>query len=143
MNLTPRELRIFVSLASSLSFVQTADSFFVTQPTMSKMVKSIEDKLGVKLFERTTRNVTLTREGHNLLQVASRIVEDYEAGLSQLAEVARRGSQKLAIAALPSLAATLLLSVVAVGCGDCAFSARVFIRLLPVSANFAAYFSRC
>jgi LysR family carnitine catabolism transcriptional activator len=113
MNVTPRELRIFVSLASSLSFVQTADKFFVTQPTMSKMVKSIEDKLGVKLFERTTRNVTLTREGQNLLQVAARIIEDYEAGLSQLAEVARRGSQRLAIAALPSLAATLLPPLVA------------------------------
>ncbi|MVW77681.1 LysR family transcriptional regulator [Bordetella sp. 02P26C-1] len=113
MNLTPRELRIFVSLASSLSFVQTADKFFVTQPTMSKMVKSIEDKLGVKLFERTTRTVTLTREGQTLLELAGRIIEDYEAGLAELAAVARRGSQKLAIAALPSLAATLLPPLIA------------------------------
>jgi len=112
MNLTPRELRIFLSLANSLNFGQTAERFFVTQPTMSKMVRNIEDKLGVRLFERTTRNVVLTAEGRDLLKVASRIVEDYEAGLTELAEVARRRSQRLSIAALPSLAATLLPALV-------------------------------
>lgn len=108
MNLTPRELRIFLALANSLNFGQTAERFFVTQPTMSKMVRSIEDKLGIRLFERTTRNVVLTAEGQDLLKVAARIVEDYESGLTELAEVARRRSQRLSIAALPSLAATML-----------------------------------
>ena len=108
MNLTPRELRIFVSLASSLNFGQTAERFFVTQPTTSKMIRNLEDKLGVKLFERSTRSVSLTPEGRDLLEVASRVVDEFETGLTELAEVARRRSQRLSIAALPSLAATLL-----------------------------------
>lgn len=113
MNLTPKELGIFVSLASSLNFGQTAERFFVTQPTMSKMVRNIEDKLGVRLFERTTRSVALTAQGRELLDVASRIVDDYENGLTELAEVARKRAQRLSVAALPSLAATLLPGLVA------------------------------
>lgn len=113
MNLTPRELGIFVSLANSLNFGHTADRFFVTQPTMSKMVKTMEEKLGVRLFERTTRSVTLTPEGRDLLEVASRIIEDYETGLTELAEVARNRSERLSIAALPSLAATILPGLIA------------------------------
>jgi len=108
MNLTPRELSIFVSLASSLNFGRTAERFFVTQPTMSKIIRNMEDRLGVRLFERSTRHVTLTAEGRDLLEVASRIVDEYETGLTELAAVARKQSQHLAIAALPSLAATLL-----------------------------------
>lgn len=113
MNLNPRELRIFVSLASSLNFGQTAERFFVTQPTTSKMIRTLEDKLGVKLFERNTRSVSLTPEGRDLLDVATRIVDEFEMGLTELEEVARRRSQRLSIAALPSLAATLLPGLVA------------------------------
>lgn len=113
MNLSPKELSIFVSLASSLNFGQTAERFFVTQPTMSKMVRNIEDKLGVRLFERTTRSVTLTAQGRDLLEVAARIVDEYENGLTELAEAARQRGQRLSIAALPSLAATLLPGLVA------------------------------
>lgn len=108
MNLTPRELSIFVSLASSLNFGRTAERFYVTQPTMSKIIRNMEDRLDVKLFERNTRNVTLTPEGRDLLDVASRIVDEYETGLTELAAVARKQSQHLSIAALPSLAATML-----------------------------------
>ncbi|KAA0911283.1 LysR family transcriptional regulator [Pusillimonas sp. ANT_WB101] len=113
MNLTPRELRVFISLARSLNFGLTAEQFFVTQPTMSKMIRSLEDKLGVKLFERTTRSVSLTSDGRDLLEVASRVVDDFEVGVTELEEVARRGSQRLSIAALPSLAAALLPDLVA------------------------------
>lgn len=108
MNLTPRELKIFVSLAGSLNFGQTAERFYVTQPTMSKMIRGLEDKLGVKLFERSTRSVSLTLEGRDLLEVASRVVDEFDMGVTELAEVARRRSQRLSIAALPSLAAIVL-----------------------------------
>ena len=63
--------------------------------------------------------------------------------ISATNSVRKVSTGELSLLLCVSLAATLLLSAVAVGCGDCAFSARVFIRLLPVSANFAAYFSRC
>lgn len=108
MNLSPRELRIFVSLSHCLSFTEVADQFFVTQPTMSKLVSDIEEKLGVRLFERTTRNVKLTEEGRDLLSIATRVLDDYETGLTELEGAARRHTQQLSIAALPTLAARLL-----------------------------------
>lgn len=108
MNLSPRELQIFVSLAHCLSFTEVAEQFFVTQPTMSKLVSDIEDKLGVRLFERTTRTVKLTDEGRDLLSIASRVLDDYETGLTELEGAARRHTQQLSIAALPTLAARLL-----------------------------------
>ena len=113
MNLSPRQLRIFVSLAQSLNFSRTADQLCVTQPTLSKLVRDIEQAMGVRLFERTTRSVKLTVDGEALLGVASRLLVDYEAGLLELEQVVRHRSHGLAIAVLPTLAATLLPELVA------------------------------
>ncbi len=113
MNLSPRQLRIFVALAQSLNFSRTADQFCVSQPTLSKLVRELEDELGVRLFERTTRRVKLTADGEALVGVASRVKDDFDIGITELEEVARRRTQRLSIAALPTLAAMLLPGVVA------------------------------
>lgn len=113
MNLSPRQLRIFVSLAQSLSFSRTADQLCVSQPTLSKLVREIEEVVGVRLFERTTRTVRLTTDGEALLGIARRVSDDYEAGLGLLEQVVRHRSHGLAIAALPTLAATVLPRLVA------------------------------
>lgn len=113
MNLSPRQLRIFVTLAQSLSFSRTADQLCVTQPTLSKLVREIEGALGVRLFERTTRRVRLTDDGEALLAVSRRMVQDYEAGMTELEQVVRHRSHVLAIAVLPTLLATLLPELVA------------------------------
>lgn len=108
MNLSPRQLKIFVSLAHSLNFSQTADAFCVTQPTMSKLIREIEEEIGARLFERTTRSVQLTPEGEALLEVATRVSNAFEQGITELEEVARHHAQRLSVAALPTLAAILL-----------------------------------
>src|SRR6476661_1447023 len=113
MNLSPRQLRLFVLLAQSLSFSRTADQLCVSQPTLSKLVREIEEAMGVRLFERTTRSVKLTVDGEALLGVARRVVVDYEAGCTELEQMVRHRSHGLAIAALPTLAATLLPELVA------------------------------
>lgn len=113
MNLSPRQLRIFVSLAQSLNFSRTAEQLCVTQPALSKLVRDIEEGMGVRLFERTTRSVKLTVDGEALLGVARRVMDDYQAGLTELEQVVRHRSHGLAVAALPTLAATVLPSLVA------------------------------
>lgn len=113
MNLTPRQLQVFVFLAQTLSFSRTADAFHVAQPTLSKTVREIEEAMGVRLFERTTRTVRLTVDGEALLPLARRLVADLDAGMTELEEVLRARSHGLAIAALPTLAATLLPPIVA------------------------------
>lgn len=108
MNVTPRQLRIFVYLARTLSFRATAEQFGVTQPTMSKIVQDLELEMGVRLFDRTTRRVKLTREGEELLNIAIRISDDFDEGLSELGQVARRRTRRISVAALPTLTSLLL-----------------------------------
>lgn len=108
INLSPRELRMFVALANTLSFTAVAQQFHVTQPTMSKLIANIEEKIGTALFERSTRQVTLTAHGRELLSIAQRVIADYDAGLAELAEASRRYTRQLSIAALPTLVARLL-----------------------------------
>ena len=108
MNLTPRQLRLFVVLADSLSFNKAAEQLHITQPTLSKLVKSIEETVGVRLFERSTRHVSLTRDGQALLEVARKTVNGYQEGMNNFEQVVRLRNQRLSIAALPTLAATLL-----------------------------------
>lgn len=104
---------MFVLLANSLSFSRTAEDLHVTQPTLSKLVKDLEETLHVRLFERNTRNVRLTRDGQALLEVAGRVVSQYEAGLQELEQIVRHRSNRVAIAALPTLAAALLPAIIA------------------------------
>lgn len=112
MNVSPRHLRIFLALAQSLNFSRTAEQFYVTQPSLSKLVKDLEQALGLVLFQRSTRSVQLTMEGAHLLPVARQLVDQYDSGLAVMQRLATREAHKVSIAALPSLACVLLPSVV-------------------------------
>ena len=114
MNLSPRQLRIFVALAGNLNFGRTAAQFNVTQPTLSKLVQEIEDELGVRLFERTTRVVRLTPIGQELLTTASRLVDVYEGGMLEFEAQVRRRARWLTLAALPSLGGVLIPEPIAI-----------------------------
>ncbi len=113
MNVAPRQLRVFLVLAGNLSFRETAEQFFVTQPALTKIVQDLEAQLGVVLFERTTRKVRLTAAGERLLPLARRTAGEFDDGLRQMKDLSERETQRLAIAALPSLASTLLPDVCA------------------------------
>ncbi len=114
MNLSPRQLRIIVALAGNLNFGRTAAQFNVTQPTLSKLVQEIEQELGVRLFERTTRVVRLTPIGRELLTTASRLVDLYEGGLLEIEAQVRRRTRWLTLAALPSLSGVLIPEPIAI-----------------------------
>ncbi len=108
MNITPRQLKIFLALAESLNFSRTAEKFFVTQPSLSKSVKDLEEALGVTLFERSTRSVRLTPAGERMTSLARRVVGEFDSGLQHLQTLAEQESHHVAIAAIPSLANALL-----------------------------------
>lgn len=65
------QLECFVSLAGTLNFVKTAEQLGLSQPAVSKQIKSMEEELGTKLFNRTSRSVTLTTIGHQFLPEAT------------------------------------------------------------------------
>ncbi|MDB6072997.1 MAG: LysR family transcriptional regulator [Verrucomicrobiaceae bacterium] len=70
-----RHLRYFMAVAEGLSFRGAADKLRVAQPALSAQIKSLEDELGVKLLERTTRSVSLTNAGRVLLEEARTVLK--------------------------------------------------------------------
>ncbi len=108
MNVSPRQLRMFLAVAECLSFSKAAEQLFVAQPSLSKSIRDLEGMLGLPLFERTTRHVRLTPGGASLATVARTIVGEYEAGLRRMASSAEREARQLAVSSLPSLAGVLL-----------------------------------
>jgi hypothetical protein len=61
-----RELRIFLVLSDELHFGRTAERFGISQPGVSEAVRVLESRLGVKVFDRTSRRVRLTPAGESL-----------------------------------------------------------------------------
>jgi DNA-binding transcriptional LysR family regulator len=73
-----RQLRYFRAIARAGSFSAAAAGEFVVQSALSQQIRKLEEELGVKLFERTTRSVRLTRDGAQLLELADRVLDDVE-----------------------------------------------------------------
>jgi len=79
-------LRYFLAVAELGSFSKAAARVSVTQPTLSVGIAKLETEVGARLFERTTRRVSLTPAGSKFLQHARRITQEYEAALRDVAE---------------------------------------------------------
>ena len=113
MNINLRQLRAFVSIGRLGSFTKAADALHATQPALSAQIRELEDALGVKLFDRSTRSVTLKQAGEDLLPVVDNVLGDLGSVVARARDVARRNTGRVTIAALPSLAATLMPTAVA------------------------------
>ncbi len=73
MNTT--QLECFLAVADCLNFSKAAERLRLTQPAVSHQIKSLEDELEVELFNRSSKSVRLTREGHMFLQYAGDILK--------------------------------------------------------------------
>ena len=76
MTIDLRQLRFAVTAADTASFLRAAKQLNVKQSTLSKKVSALEHRLGITLFERSTRGVVPTETGKAFLEVARRIVTD-------------------------------------------------------------------
>lgn len=83
------ELRAFVATAQTGSFTGAADQLGVSNRLTSKYVAELEARLGVRLFQRTTRRVGLTPAGHDLLARAPALLDEVDALLAEVAEGSR------------------------------------------------------
>jgi DNA-binding transcriptional LysR family regulator len=84
-----RELRIFLVLADELHFGRTADRLGISQPGVSEAVRLLEYRLGVKLFDRTSRRVRLTPAGEELKRKLIPALAALEQALAETSELSR------------------------------------------------------
>jgi DNA-binding transcriptional LysR family regulator len=87
-----RHLRYFVAVAEELHFRRAAERLYVAQPAVSEQVRKLEEELGVRLFDRTQRSVSLTVAGTALLGEARRVLRQAE-----LAQLAARNASESAV----------------------------------------------
>jgi LysR family hydrogen peroxide-inducible transcriptional activator len=90
--MTLNELRLVVALAKIKNFKKAADACFITQPALSLAVKKLEDELGVQLFERNRKEISLTSIGERVVEQATRVLEEAE----RVKEIAKHGKNQLA-----------------------------------------------
>lgn len=93
------QLKLFLSLSKTLNFTKTANEFYVTQPTVSNYIKSLENSMGVTLLKRDSHSVTLTPEGKEFLGYATQMLSlqmEAENRLRNIAE-GRRGYIRIAM----------------------------------------------
>ncbi len=105
MNLSARQIRAFLFLAEERHFTRAARRCHLTQPAFSALIQSLEELVGVRLFDRSTRRVTLTQEGEHFFLTAPRLLNDMEGLIGEMRQFADKRRGKVSIAALPSLAA--------------------------------------
>ena len=91
--MTLNQLESFVVLTQRLSFTQAAEDLFISQPALSRMISALEQELGIQLFYRSSRSVSLTPAGRAFAQECPRILESYRTSLdaAMLAQKGLRG----------------------------------------------------
>lgn len=92
------DLVAFTLVADLKSFVRAAEELRITQPALSRRVKKLEEELGAKLVERTSRVVSLTTIGAEFLPTAKRMVRDFDKSLSNIIDVIQKRSGAVSIA---------------------------------------------
>jgi LysR family transcriptional regulator, benzoate and cis,cis-muconate-responsive activator of ben and cat genes len=103
-----RHLRYFIAVAEELSFSRAAERLHVSQPPLSRQIRGLEAELNVKLLERTTQRVRLTRAGQAVLARARKLVRDAESLRVEAQLIDQESQEELRIGYAPSPTAAII-----------------------------------
>lgn len=98
MNLT--QLKSFVTVCKTLNFTNAAKQIGVPQSTISRQINDLEEKLEVRLFYRTKRDVQLTKEGQTFLTYAQEILDAAQNGINAVKQLSCGAKGRLSIATI-------------------------------------------
>ena len=108
-----RQLRAFVAVAQSGSMTRAAQRLHISNSALSMLISSLEADLGLRLFERTTRQLSLSEAGRELLPAVEQVFDRLDNAFEGLRQFSQRRSSRFALATSPLLAATLMPTLLA------------------------------
>ncbi|SEK12150.1 MULTISPECIES: LysR family transcriptional regulator [unclassified Variovorax] len=108
MHVSDHALRCFLALAETGQFTAAAERCHLTQSALSQMISRLEERVGVRLFDRGNRSATLTDAGRRFVVSARRIALELDHALEDLRDVANLRTGHVSMAVVPSLAGTWL-----------------------------------
>ncbi|BCZ77800.1 LysR family transcriptional regulator [Paraburkholderia steynii] len=132
VNFDLNDLQAFRAVVELGSFRKAADAVNISQPALSRRIEKLEAALGVRLFERTTRSVTLTTVGRVFAPSAEQLLDDLDVALLGIRDVSSSRLGHVTIACVPSVAYYFLPNVVA---SYHSRFPRIRVKLLDSSAN--------
>src|SRR5882757_5150564 len=107
------QLTAFVAVAEHNSFTKAARHLGISTPFVSQIIRSLEEQLGVRLLDRTTRSVALTEAGENLFARLNPVIEGLHSALEAVNALRDKPAGKLRISIHPVAAATIIGPLVA------------------------------
>ena len=102
------ELSAFVAVAEHRSFAKAATSLGISPATISQTIRTLEERLGVRLLNRTTRSVAPTEVGERLLSRLRPVLDDYKAALESVNAFRDRPAGHLRLTVAPPVASLVL-----------------------------------
>lgn len=91
--MTLNQILYFQKIANLENYHQAAEELYISQPSLSRSMASLENELGVTLFEKEGRGVTLTKAGRMFLEYADRILTDCHIAVGKMREISMDGGK--------------------------------------------------
>jgi DNA-binding transcriptional LysR family regulator len=108
MNVTLMQINAFLTVARFGSFTKAAQLLHLSQPALSVQIQQFEEGLGLRLFDRNTRHVDLTRAGRDLAPLLQRLMQEFEAVVVNAQDISGKRQGIVRFGCLPSLASTYI-----------------------------------
>ncbi|WP_010140003.1 LysR family transcriptional regulator [Oceanicola sp. S124] len=103
-----RHLRYFMRVAQELHFGRAAEILGVSQAPLSQQIRQLEERIGVRLFDRTTRTVTLTPAGRALFEKSGAALEGFKEAIDEARTVGGLNAGRLRIGAMSTAVHSVL-----------------------------------
>lgn len=113
MEFSSRQLRAFALAAQHRSFTRAAEALYITPSGLSVLIRELENQVGFRLFDRTTRHVSLTIPGAQLLAVVRRSLAEIDGAVSRVSQTVHQDSHTISVGVGLMLSSNMLPQAIA------------------------------